>query len=86
MSQKEERICQMFGESCGCAGKPEQDSHRGAQSSQRHLLPQARITLTNTAQGLCDSQTTRLFSSPVASPGFDRFCSFVWPNVFIRSC
>ncbi len=35
----------------------------------RHLLPQTRITLTNTAQGLCDSHTTCLFSS-VASPGF----------------
>lgn len=73
VSQKEERICQVFGESRRCAGKPEQDSHRGAQSSQRHLLSQARISLTNTAQGLCDPQTTPLF------------CRFAWILSFLFS-
>lgn len=83
MSQKEERICQVFGEPRRCAGKPEQDSHRGAQSSQRHLLPQARIALTNTAQGLCDTQTTCLFSSSVAPPGFDRFFAHLFSQMFL---
>lgn len=40
MPQEEEGVCQVSGEPRGRAGKPEQDPHRGAQSSQRLVLPQ----------------------------------------------
>lgn len=45
MSQEKEGIRQMFGKPCGCVGKPEQDSNRGAEGAQGHLLPQTRMKL-----------------------------------------
>lgn len=44
---EEERICEVSGESRCCARKPEQNTNRGTQSSQRHLLPQAWVTYTH---------------------------------------
>ena len=44
MSAEEEGVCEVSGESCGRAGEPEQDPDRGAESTERHLLPQERIT------------------------------------------
>lgn len=40
MSTEEERVREVFGKPRGCAGKPEQDSDRGAEGAQGHLLPQ----------------------------------------------
>lgn len=40
MSAEEERVREVFGKPRGRAGKPEQDSDRGAEGAQGHLLPQ----------------------------------------------
>lgn len=43
MPQEKERVRQVSGEPCGRVGEPEQDPDRGAEGSQRPLLPQGRV-------------------------------------------
>lgn len=43
MSQEKERVRQVSGEPRGCAGEPKQDPDRGAESTERPLLPQGRV-------------------------------------------
>ncbi len=43
MPSKEKGICQVSGEPCGRFGEPEQNSHRGTQSTQRPVLSQIRV-------------------------------------------
>lgn len=43
MPQEKERVCQVSGEPRGRAGEPKQDPDRGAESTERPLLPQGRV-------------------------------------------
>lgn len=43
VSQEKEGVRQMSGKPRSRAGKPKQDTDRGAESTERHILPQSRV-------------------------------------------
>lgn len=46
MPQEKEGIRQVSGKPCGRVGKPKQDTDRGVESSEGHLLPQSGVAQT----------------------------------------
>ena len=60
----------MSGEPCGRAGEPEQNAHRGTQSSQRLVLPQIRVA----TEGLPPVPMYRDLARSHPNPLFYYFC------------
>lgn len=83
VSQEEERVRQVSREPCGCAGKPEQNPHRGTQSPQRLVLPQIRVEKSpNACQVLarCPSVQRLSTESCVWMPLFLFYSCFLFKN------
>lgn len=83
VSQEEERVRQVSGEPRGCAGKPEQNPHRGTQSPQRLVLPQIRVEKSPNACQVLDwcPSVQRLSTEPcIWMPLFLFYSCFLFKN------